>query len=120
MSHEQDQELSRRALLGAAGVAAGLTLLNEAVAADNSPAAQVADSASSIKITGLKTHLVQHKVYVEILTNHKIIGWGEVSALEPKAAQALTDSFLELLEGENPTRIEFLWQKIYRAHRDFR
>ncbi len=121
MSQDHDNDLSRRALLGAAGAAAvGLSLLNQAVAADKSPAAQVADSASSIKIIGMKTHLVQHKVFVEIETNHKIIGWGEVSALVPKAAQALADSFFELLEGENPTRIEFLWQKIYRAHRDFR
>ena len=121
MSQEHDNDLSRRALLGAAGAAAvGLTMLNEAVAADKSPAAQVADSASTIKITALKTHLVQHKVFVEIETNHKITGWGEVSALVPKAAQALADSFFELLENENPTRIDFLWQKIYRAHRDFR
>src|SRR5438874_981655 len=120
MSQEHENDLSRRALLGAAGAAVGLTMLNEAVAADKSPAAQVADSASTIKITALKTHLVQHKVFVEIETNHKITGWGEVSALVPKAAQALADSFFELLENENPTRIDFLWQKIYRAHRDFR
>lgn len=110
---------SRRALLGAAGVA-GLSLLNHAVADDKNPAAQVGDSASTIKITGLKTHLVQSKVFVEILTNHKITGWGEVSALVPKAAQALAEALFELLDGENPTRIEHLWQKIYRAHRDIR
>ena len=26
----------------------------------------------------------------------------------------------ELLDGENPTRVEHLWQKLYRAHRDMR
>src|SRR5262249_23515094 len=26
----------------------------------------------------------------------------------------------ELLDGENPTRIEHLWQKLFRAHRDMR
>src|SRR5687768_12563049 len=110
-------EVSRRQVLGAA---AGLMMLNEAVSAQSSPAAQVADSASTIKITGMKTHLVQSKVFVEILTSHKITGWGEVSALVPKAAKELADAIFELLDGENPTRIEYLWQKIYRAHRDFR
>src|SRR5436190_4624533 len=121
MSQEPENELNRRAMLGTAGAAvAGLALLNHAVAADNNPAAQVADSVSTLKITALKTHLVQSKVFVEIHTNHKIMGWGEVSALVPKAAQALAEAFFELLEGENPTRIEVLWQKIYRAHRDIR
>ena len=32
----------------------------------------------------------------------------------------LAESLFELLDGENPTRIEHLWQKIYRAHRDIR
>lgn len=111
---------SRRDVIGAATVASGLALLNHAVAAENNPAAQVADSASSIKITGLKTHRVQHKVYVELLTNHNVTGWGEVSALVPTAAEPLVKAMFELLDGENPTRIEFLWQKIFRAHRDMR
>src|SRR5262249_4077132 len=47
-------------------------------------------------------------------------GWGEVSALVPAAAEELAKALFELLDGENPTRIEHLWQKIYRAHRDIR
>lgn len=111
---------TRRELLAAAGVGAGLTLLQQSVSAADNPAAQVADTASSLKITALKTHLVQHKVFLEMHTNHKIVGWGEVSALVPKPAQALCEALFELLEGENPTRIEYIWQKIYRAHRDIR
>src|SRR5262249_26600333 len=34
--------------------------------------------------------------------------------------EALAQAFFELLDRENPTRIEFLWQKMYRAHRDMR
>src|SRR6185369_15601198 len=30
------------------------------------------------------------------------------------------ESLFELLDGENPTRIEHLWQKVYRSHRDMR
>jgi galactonate dehydratase len=26
----------------------------------------------------------------------------------------------ELIDGENPTRIEYLWQKLFRAHRNLR
>jgi len=115
------QGASRREWLASFGAAAGgMVFLNEAVGQDKNPAAQVADSAASLKITALKTHLVQHKVYVEIETSAKITGWGEVSALVPTAAEALAKSLFELLDGENPTRIEHLWQKLYRAHRDMR
>jgi galactonate dehydratase len=100
--------------------AAGALLLNQGVAQEKNPAAQVTDTAASLRITGLKTHLVQSKVFVEILTNTKTIGWGEISALVPSAAEALAQSLFELLDGENPTRIEHLWQKLYRAHRDMR
>ena len=112
--------ITRRGALGALGASGGLLLLNHAVAQENNPAAQVADAASSVRITGLKTHRVQHKVYVEVLTNRKVTGWGEVSALVPSAAEDLAKAFFDLLDGENPTRIEYLWQKLYRAHRDMR
>jgi galactonate dehydratase len=109
----------RRAVLGAAGAAAaGALLLNEAVGAG--PAGAVADRASAIRIRALRTHRVGTKVYVQIETNQKISGWGEVSALEPNTAEALARSLFELLDGENPTRIEHLWQKLYRSHRDMR
>ena len=118
--HSSADGFTRRDLLGVMGAAGGMMLVQHAVAQEKNPAAQVADSASSIRITGLKTHRVQHKVYLEMLTNQKITGWGEVSALVPTAAEELSKSLFELLDGENPTRIEHLWQKLYRAHRDMR
>jgi galactonate dehydratase len=115
-----NQGLDRRQLLGAAGaVAVGGLLLNEAVAAQN-PAAQVEDRGATIRIRALRTHRVGSRVYVQIETNQKVTGWGEISALEPAAAAALATSLFELLNDENPTRIEFLWQKLFRAHRDMR
>jgi galactonate dehydratase len=95
-------------------------MLNQAVAREDNPAAQVADAASAVPITGLKTHRVQHKVYVEVETNRKVTGWGEVSALVPAAAEELAKALFALIDGENPTRIEHLLQKMYRAHRDMR
>jgi galactonate dehydratase len=117
MSEEQNP--NRRDLLVAGGaVAAGAVFLTEAVA--QNPAADVVDRGASIRISALRPHRVANKVYIEIQTNQKVSGWGEISALEPATAQALVTSLFELLDGENPTRIEHIWQKLYRAHRDIR
>jgi galactonate dehydratase len=94
--------------------------LNHAVADDNVPGAQVADRASSIRITALKTFWVGPIVYLKIETNHGISGWGDLKGVDPRPAKVLAESLFELLEGENPTRIEYLWQKLFRAHRDMR
>jgi galactonate dehydratase len=112
---------TRRTALSAMGaVAGGVALTSHGVATENNAAAQVADAGSAVRITGLRTHRVQHKVYVELLTNRGVTGWGEVSALVPAAAEELAKALFELLDGENPTRIEHLWQKLFRAHRDIR
>jgi galactonate dehydratase len=112
--------LTRREGLAAAGaVAAGAALLNEVGAAQN-PAAQVGDRTSTIRIIRLRATLVSPVVYIKIETNHGVTGWGEIKAVDPRVAKPLVESLYELLDGENPTRIEHLWQKIYRAHRDIR
>lgn len=116
--------VGRRELLSMAGAAAGAMvvgqrLLDEASAADN-PAAKVEDRTTNLKITALSGYRVGTKAYIKIETNYKITGWGEVTGLEPNVAVALAASLFELLEGENPTRVEHLWQKLYRSHRDMR
>src|SRR5438552_1479946 len=90
-------DVNRRDLLASMGaLAGGAVLLNHVVGQENNPANQVADSASSLRITGLKTYRVQHKVFVEVLTNNpKLFGWGEVSALVPAAAEELAKAFFE-------------------------
>ena len=119
MSTEQPEPgLSRRQLLAAGAVAAGGIAMAEAVAAG--AVAQVEDKATSIRISGLHATPVGAKAFVKIETNHKITGWGEVTGLEPKVACALAESLAELLIDENPTRVEHLWQKMYRSHRDMR
>src|SRR4029078_9258985 len=82
--------------------------------------ANVADRPSTIAINKVTAIPVGAKCYVKIETNHGVTGWGEITGLEPKVAAALVHSLFELLEKENPTRIEHLWQKIYRSHRDMR
>jgi galactonate dehydratase len=115
----RESNIDRRTLLGAVGaVAAGSMALDAAFG--EGPAAKAEDRSSSIRITALKATPAGPKAYVKIETNHKITGWGEITGLEPRVACALAHSLFELLDGENPTRIEHLWQKIYRAHRDMR
>ena len=112
--------VTRRSMLTSAGAAAaGLALFREAMAAD-APPAPAEDRASGIRITGYKTFPVGSKTLLKIETNQGVFGWGEISQLPPAVAQPLVESMFELLRDENPTRTEHLWQKIYRAHRDFR
>jgi galactonate dehydratase len=110
--------IDRRELLGTMGVAAagGLVAAGALAAAP----ADVADRTSSIQIKSLRGIPVGPKAYIKIETNHGITGWGEVTGSEPKVACVLAESLFELLDKENPTRVEFLWQKVYRSHRDMR
>jgi galactonate dehydratase len=115
---------NRREWLTSMGAAAGGfgLAVNTALGADddNNPAANVADRTTTIKITKLTATPMQRKVFLKLETNHGITGWGEIDQLEPYVAATLARSLFELLDGENPTRIEHLWQKIYRSHRDMR
>jgi galactonate dehydratase len=113
--------MDRRDLfLRASAAAAGLTLVNHVVQAQDAPGAGVADRASSIRITALKTYWVGPIVYVKIETNHGISGWGDLKGTDVRVGRELAHSLFDLIEGENPTRIEHLWQKMFRAHRDIR
>jgi galactonate dehydratase len=103
----------REWMTGVAGLAA-------AVGQEKNPAAQVADRTSSIRITGMKAFWVNSHVFLRIDTNHGIPGWGDVKGVDPRVAKPLAESLYELIDGENPTRIEHLWQKVFRSHRDMR
>jgi galactonate dehydratase len=108
--------LPRRDFLAAAGLAA----LSDAVAQENNPAAGVADRTSSLRLTGLRAYWVGSHVFLRLDTNQGLVGWGEVKGVDPRVSKPLALSLYELIDGENPTRIEHLWQKVYRAHRDIR
>lgn len=112
---------TRRDLLSTAvALAAGNALLQDAVGQDQNPAAQVIDQTSSLKITGLRTFWVNPCLFIKIETNQGIVGWGDIKAVDLRVAKVLVESLFELINGENPTRIEHLWQKVYRAHRNIR
>src|SRR4051794_35789082 len=117
MSKPIDNDPNRRDLLGiGALVAGGIAFAGSA----NSAAAQVEDRGTSVRITNVRGLPCGTKAYVKIETSGPHIGWGEITGLEPRIACALVDSLKELVVGENPTRIEFLWQKVFRSHRDMR
>src|SRR5262249_42382062 len=105
---EKATDLDRREALGAVACAAvALEALNAA-----GPAGAVADRTTDIKITALRGFVVGPKAYIRIETNHRVFGWGEVTGLDPRVSIALAQSLFELLDQENPTRIEHLWQKL--------
>jgi galactonate dehydratase len=88
--------------------------------AERNPSAKVADRSSTIRITRLRARWVGPCVFVKIETNHGVTGWGDLKGVDPRVSKPLVESLFELLDGENPTRIEHLWQKIFRAHRNIR
>jgi len=94
--------------------------LRDSIGAANNPASNVEDRGAKLRIASLRGFRVGTKAYFKIETNANITGWGEVTGLDPNVAIALANSLFELLNGENPTRIEHLWQKLYRSHRDMR
>ena len=86
----------------------------------NDHAREVEDRASAIRIKGLEAIPVGLKGYVKVETNADITGWGEINNMETTVACGLARSLGSLLVGENPTRIEHLWQLLFRAHRNLR
>ncbi len=116
MTHNSNSRRSflQTSVVGAA--AAGMAMLRD-IQADEP---KVEDRGSAIRITKLKAFVVGPKAFFKIETNMNVFGWGEVTGLEPKVSCALAESLFELLDNENPTRVEYLWQKIFRSHRDMR
>lgn len=110
----------REWMTASAAFGAGVALLNEVSGQDQNPAAQVSDRVSTFKLTGMKAYWVGSHVFLKLETNHGIAGWGEVKGVDSRVSKPLAQSLYELIDGENPTRIEHLWQKIFRAHRDIR
>jgi hypothetical protein len=102
---------SRRDMfLSAGAMAAGVALLADVSQGAQNAAGSVEDKTTSCKLTALRASRVGTKAYVKLETNHGIFGWGEITGLDPVVACNLLESLFELLDGENPTRIEYLWQ----------
>ena len=81
---------------------------------------EIEDRGSQIRVTALRSIPVGRKGYVKIETNMGVTGWGEINNMETNIACALAESLGQLIVGENPTRIEHHWQRLFRAHRNLR
>jgi galactonate dehydratase len=81
---------------------------------------QVEDRASGIRVTAVSAIPIGRKGYVKVETNMGITGWGEINNMETDIACRLAESLGELVIGENPTRVEHHWQRMFRAHRNLR
>jgi galactonate dehydratase len=68
-----------------------------------------------IKITGLSTMIVEDEVYLKVFTDQGVVGEGH-AAVHRKAptCEAAVKDLERVLVGHDPTRIEFLWQAMYR------
>tara|TARA_R110002096_G_scaffold101547_7_gene224580 strand:+ start:5132 stop:6310 length:1179 start_codon:yes stop_codon:yes gene_type:complete len=75
-----------------------------------------------MKITGIKT-LVCHArmrnwIFVKIETDQPgLVGWGEATLeWHTRSVVGAIEDMAELLVGEDPTRVEYLWQSMFRQH----
>ena len=75
-----------------------------------------------MKITAIES-LVCHArmrnwIFVKVLTDQPgLFGWGEATLeWHTRAVVGAIEDLAQLLIGEDPTRIEYLWQMMYRQH----
>lgn len=75
-----------------------------------------------MKITAIETHIcnarMRNWIFVRVLTDEPgLWGWGEATLeWHTRGVVGAIEDLSPLLIGEDPTRIEFLWQKMYRQH----
>lgn len=75
-----------------------------------------------MKITAIETHVcharMRNWVFVKVLTDQPgLWGWGEATLeWHTRAVVGAIEDITQLLIGEDPRRIEHLWQVMYRQH----
>ena len=75
-----------------------------------------------MKITKIETHVcharMRNWIFVKVLTDQPgLYGWGEATLeWHTRAVVGAIEDLSELVVGEDPTRIEHLWQMMYRQH----
>lgn len=75
-----------------------------------------------MKIARIETHVcharMRNWVFVKVLTDQDgLFGWGEATLeWHTRGVVGAIQDLSELLIGEDPTRIEYLWQMMYRQH----
>jgi len=75
-----------------------------------------------MKITGIETHVcharMRNWIFVKIFTDEDgLFGWGEATLeWHTRSVVGAVEDLATLLIGEDPTRIEHLWQMMHRQH----
>ena len=73
-----------------------------------------------MRITAIKTHYRysgdRSWIFTEIQTDEGITGFSEVGKNRERAVVAMIEELAPFLMGKDPTRIEELWEKIYRLN----
>ena len=80
----------------------------------------VEDRVSGVRVTAVRAIPWGGRAFVKIETNRDVTGWGDINNVDDVVACRLAESLGELVVGENPTRVEHLWQRMFRAHRNLR
>jgi galactonate dehydratase len=76
----------------------------------------------SLRITGIEAHVcharMRNWIFVKVLTSEPgLWGWGEATLeWHTRSVVGAIEDLKQLLIGEDPTRIEHLWQMMYRQH----
>lgn len=75
-----------------------------------------------MRITAVEAHVcnarMRNWVFVRVLTDEpELLGWGEATLeWHTRAVLGAIEDLAELVVGEDPTRIEHLWQTMFRQH----
>jgi galactonate dehydratase len=75
-----------------------------------------------MKITRIETHVcharMRNWVFVKVVTDQAgLVGWGEATLeWHTRAVVGAVEDLAELIVGEDPTRVEHLWQMMFRQH----
>jgi galactonate dehydratase len=75
-----------------------------------------------MKITAIETHVcharMRNWIFVKVVTDQPgLWGWGEATLeWHTRAVVGAIEDLAQLLIGQDPTRIEYLWQMMYRQH----
>src|SRR5437870_1400529 len=75
-----------------------------------------------MKIVRVETHVcnarMRNWIFVKVVTDQDgLFGWGEATLeWHTRAVVGAVEDLAELIVGEDPTRVEHLWQMMYRQH----
>lgn len=107
----------RDVLKGIAGfgmLAAGDGILGESLT-DSAIQKPVQRTTSRMKITAVETIMTGSNVFVKISTNQGITGYGDATNnFIPHSVEGMLKDMIPYLIGEDPQRIEYLWQSCFR------